>query len=341
MNGKMMEIRTELKRQIDRDSRLTPLLLVMTTIALPLIEGILVNIWTSANLAGPAGPCLLVVVLFHLAIGGLLIWHEFKSKSPLRILSDAAELSETHCTTQRELDRRVLCYRMFRDSIETVNNQVCSLQDSPQPFDRMLRPVLKRFLDSICETLGVCSNKYTLEIYLRDDLHFKGQEHPQLCGYRLAFFESPTIPVDVALSMESTHPLCLISGMDRQRMMGRVSADASIFGSGHSQPYFEQYASHMIPTQCATGHLGYVVFTTAQTDPIATDALETVGLLASIISSFYSRWFDCVLQRRQAEQLQQLYAQVQSLSKGKQEAPPRLPAQAATESRRQDDDQAA
>src|SRR5260370_1093669 len=147
MNMKSTELRSELKRQIDRDSRFTPLMLIMTTIALPIVEGILVNIWTSASMSGPAGPCLVVVGLFHLVTGGLLIWNEFKMKSPLCVLADAAELADSNCSTQRELDRRVLCYRMFRDSIETMNQQVCSLQGTPEAFEKTLRPVLKRFLD--------------------------------------------------------------------------------------------------------------------------------------------------------------------------------------------------
>jgi len=58
--------------------------------------------------------------------------------------------------------------------------------------------------------------------------------------------------------------------------------------------YFEHYATHIIPAQCRTGHLGYVVSTTMQEGTIAEDALETLGLIASVASTFYARWADCM-----------------------------------------------
>jgi hypothetical protein len=84
-------------------------------------------------------------------------------------------------------------------------------------------------------------------------------------------------------------------------MIGRVSSNPGLFaqdGNG-ANPYFEQYAAHVIPTQCRAGHLGYIVFTTAQAEDMAEDALETLGLIASVTSSFHSRWYDC----QQARQL--------------------------------------
>ena len=128
MESKSRALRSELKRQIERDSRFTPWLLIVVTIVFPVLEAVLVNVWTAAELRGPAGLCLAVVGVLDLLIGGLLIWNEFQSKSPLRVLADAAELADSNCSTQRELDRRVQFYRMFRDAVETMNNQVCSIQ---------------------------------------------------------------------------------------------------------------------------------------------------------------------------------------------------------------------
>jgi hypothetical protein len=170
MASKSEQLRSELKAQIDRDTRFTPWMVVFASIVFPIVESILVNIWTAARLSGPAGPCLLVIGAFHLIIGGFLIWNEFKSKSPIRLLADAADLAEKNCGTQRELDRRVQTYRVFRDAIEEMNAQVCSIQVTDPGFDVTLRPVVKRFLNSICETMGVCSNRYTLEVYLLADL---------------------------------------------------------------------------------------------------------------------------------------------------------------------------
>ena len=215
-------LRVELKNQIDRDHRFAPWIMILMTCLLPVLEGVLVNVWTTAQLAGPAGPCLLVIVIFHIVLATLLIWNEFRSKSSLRILADAADLADVSCATQRELDRRVLLYRMFRESIEAMNKKVCSLYGDPDPFDKALRPVLKGFLESICDTIGVCSNKYTFEVYLRCKLLAAGKEVSSVGQYGLAFFDSPTLLVENVVAMGTLHPVCLASGTDREKILGRV-----------------------------------------------------------------------------------------------------------------------
>jgi hypothetical protein len=275
-------------------------MLILVSVVLPILEGILVNVWTDAQMTGPAGPCLSVIGVFHLIVGALLIWNEFTSKSPLRILADAADVAESSCTMQRELDRRVQAYRMFRDAIEEMNAQVCSMQSQDEQFDVVLRPVIKRFLNAICETIGVCSNRYSLEVYLFADLLDGGASYPQLGEYVLAFFDSPTMQVEEAIRMGTVHPLSISAATSHDRLIGRVSSNPTLFaGSGQAEvkPYFEQYATHVIPTQCRAGHLGYVVFTTPQAEAIATDALETLGLIASVTSSFHSRWSDRQVRR--------------------------------------------
>lgn len=310
------QMRTELKRQIDRDSRFSPWMLILGTIVLPILEAILVNLWTGANMKGPAGPCLGVIALFHLIIGGLLIWNEINSKNPLRVLADAADLADTNCSTERELNRRVQTYRMFRDAIEEMNAQVCAVQDTGQGFDQTLRPIIKRFLNSICEIIGVCSNRYTLEVYLSAELFTGPVAYQKLGTYFLAFFDSPTLQPEVAIKMGSVHPLSISAATNHDRLLGRVSDNPGLFTkAGHPtvKPYFEQYATHIIPTQCRTGHLGYVVFTTTQSDSMASDTLETLGLIASVTSSFHSRWYDCEIARQLDQKNNQLQKENQAL----------------------------
>jgi hypothetical protein len=313
MENKSNQLRTELKREIDRDSRFGPWMQILVTIVLPIVEGILVNIWTGAQMKGPAGPCLLVIAIFHLIVGGLVIWNGFRAKSPLRVLADAADLADTNCSTQRELDRRVQTYRMFVDAIEEMNAQVCSIQTTGESFDVKLRPIIRRFLNAICETIGVCSNRYTLEVYLRAYLFGKPPPYPQLGEYVLAFFDSPTLQADDALRMGAVHPLCISAATNHERMIGRASANPGLFSTpkdSGEKPYFEHYATHVIPTQCRTGHLGYVVFTTSQKEPMATDALETLGLIATVTSTFHSRWYDCETARQGSAEIQQLKMQL-------------------------------
>jgi hypothetical protein len=124
-----------------------------------------------------------------------------------------------------------------------------------------------------------------------------GATYPRLGDYVLAFFDSPTLQSDVAIGMGAGHPLCISAATKRERMIGRVSTNPGFFTQGGNNggpiPYFEQYAVHVIPTQCRAGHLGFVVFTTTQAEDMAEDALETLGLIASVTSSFHSRWYDC------------------------------------------------
>jgi hypothetical protein len=317
MESKSDQLRAQLKGQIDRETRFTPWMLILASVVLPILEAILVNLWTGAKLTGPAGPCLAVIGIFHLVIGGMLIWNEFRSKSPLRVLADAADLADANCSTQLELDRRVQTYRMFRDAIEEMNAQVCSIQTTGEAFEVTLRPVIKRFLNSICETIGVCSNRYTLEVYLYANLLLEETAYPRLGDYVLAFFDSPTLQREDAIQMGSVHPLWISAATSHERMIGRVSTNPGLFTrGGHTEgkPYFEQYATHVIPTQCRAGHLGYVVFTTTQTEPIASDALETLGLIASVTSSFHARWYDCQFARDLSAKNSQLLDQLLAAS---------------------------
>ncbi len=308
--AKSAELRAELKGQIDQDHPFRPWILVFTTIVFPLFEAVLVNMWTSAGLRGTAGPSLIVVGILHLVLGSIVIYQEFKLKSPLRVLADAADLADAHASVERELDRRVKTYRMFRDAIEEMNAQVCSVQNTGATYDAALRPIIKRFLDSICESIGVCSNRYTLEVYLCKHLLPEGVGYPSLGDYVLAFFDAPTVRQEDALKMGPGHPLILSSATNKERMLGQVAASPGLFtsnGNVVTAPYFEQYATHVIPTQCRTGHLGYVVFTTMQNNPIADDALETLGLIASVTSTFYARWSDCLQVRLLESQNQERF----------------------------------
>lgn len=319
MQSKPSDLRAELKQQIDRETVFKPWMMILVTIVLPIIEAILVNQWTSTQTKETPGICLVVVALLHLLIGSLLIWNEFQAKSPLRVLAEAADLADTNCSTQRELDRRVQTYKMFRDAIEEMNAQVCTIQSNGQPFDPALRQIIKRFLDSFCETIDVCSNRYTLEVYLRTNVLVDPTPYPELGDFVLAFFDSPTLQPQEAIGMGANHPLKICDATNKERLVGRVSANPELFFNAGSltQSYFEQYAIHIIPTQCRSGNLGYVAFTTTQTDAIASDALETLGLIALVISSFHSRWYDCEFARALENNNDRLKKEILSLQPGK------------------------
>jgi hypothetical protein len=142
--------------------------------------------------------------------------------------------------------------------------------------------------------------------------------HPQIGEYSLSFFDGPTLQQERAIQMGAAHPLSISSATKKERMIGRVSANPEIFRSNGQtgEPYFEQYVSHIIPAQCKTGYVGYVVFTTTQEEQLSSDTLETLDLIASVVSTFYARWSDTQQLQLLMTHNQQLRAELASQHAG-------------------------
>jgi hypothetical protein len=178
------------------------------------------------------------------------------------------------------------------------------------PPSEGLRPIVERFTASIWAVLGCTSNRYTIEAYfeyppLGDDTL------PELSGHPLVFFASPTIQGEQVVKLHNRHPAVLNWQAGAGRDVNEIgNLPANFFADGKRIPFlcFSRYAVVTIPTQCHQGRLGLLVLTAEQEEPFATNVLDTLDFLATIISAYFTKHEDCFAQRTTQSRLQHLEA---------------------------------
>src|SRR3989304_2000821 len=174
--------RNDLRKRVNSSRWFHTALLLSGTIFLPIVNGILINMYTAGTYQG-SGYVLLVSVGIQLAVSVILIIHERQIREPSVILMDAEDKCRDLLKIKHELTRRDEAYRMVRSAFDALNKQVCDMLGSPMPFSDGLSPIVEKFTASIWTVLGCTSNRYTIEAYFEDyiideNTLYKLADHP-------------------------------------------------------------------------------------------------------------------------------------------------------------------
>jgi hypothetical protein len=280
------------------------ILLLSGTVFLPIVSAILINMYTDDKHPG-SGYVLSVCLVMQLAVGAVLIIRERQIREPAVVLMEAEDKCRELAAVKQEMTRRDEAYRMVRSAFDALNNQFCNMGESHTTFPDGLRPIVEKFTASMWTVLGCTSNQYTIEAYFESEPGFDAQS-PSLSGHPMVFFSSPIAQPNQAIQLGNRHPAMLNWHAGVGRDTNEIShLPANFFRDGKRDPvlYFNRYADLTIPTQCQSGRLGLLVLTAEQELPFAANVLDTLDFLATIVSAYTTKHWDCVTQRAVFDQL--------------------------------------
>jgi hypothetical protein len=280
---------------------------IIVAFAFPLVESYLVNIWTGAPdpSAGVARNLLIGVAFLHVLLGSMLLAGE--RTTDLKALADAVETMSNYEDLNRELNRRTKSYGMVVAAVDEFNKRTCSIDPwCESGFEEGLRHIINHFTQNIRTTLGVDSNKYTIEVHLDP----QSVEHPphahSICpghnGLCLEFFTGHQVERTAPMSLTNNSPvnLALAKCVPCEQ---HIAADRPLFYDGDApkaEVYFRRYAALIFPWACSSESLGVIVLTSAQDEPFADDVLETLRFMGSLVANYVSSYGRCAAERAAA-----------------------------------------
>lgn len=289
-------------------------MLLSGTIFLPVVTGILINMYTDGTYLG-SGYVLLVCLLMQLSVGAILINRERQVREPTVVLMEAEDKCRELLDVKKEMVRRDEGYRMVRSAFDALNSQFCNMGENESTFWEGLCPIVGEFTASMWTVLGCTSNRYTIEAYF--EYEPEGGTHHSLSGNSMVFFASPTVYPEQAIQLDNRHPAILNWHTGVGRDQNEISNLPSYyFPDGKRDPdlYFNRYAVVSIPTQCQSGRLGLLVLTADQEEPFAANVLDTLDFLATIVSAYHTKHEDCLEKHETYNEIQALRKEMKCLS---------------------------
>jgi uncharacterized protein (DUF433 family) len=308
-----------LKRRLFWSAAARFLVALAVSVALPIMEGLLINLYTSA----PEGTkplfwkFLMVIALIHLGMAIILLISEFNP--PEVKLASAAEAQENADKTTAELRRRESVYRMVRECVTALTRKTCDLPrhggdaeqaDGAAPlrqgawcqqgFESGLQPIVNVIVANINTTLGVKSSRFTIEIHL--DLFsligVEGIEDDN--GYCLRYFHGSPDQKQQVGQLTNDAPVKWGAMWDIPNQL-HIQQDQTVFhenGQPKQRLYFRRFATSPIMAACSESRIGVLVLTSMQDEPFAEDILDTLQFIASIVSNYVSAYNDCYSDHR-------------------------------------------
>ena len=300
--------RNELRKSVTSSRWFHSLLLLSGTVLLPLLNALLINLATSGKCQG-SGYALAVGAIMQLGVAAILIVRERQIRDPSAILLEAEDKCRELGASEQELARQSEACRMVRSAFDALNQQSCQLAENPCSFSDGLRPIIEKITASMWTVLGCTTNRYTIEAYF-DSWHpsESNDSLPKLHGnYSMVFFASPAFQPQNAAQLGDRHPAVLMNwragvAQDSNEITN-LSKHYFVDGKRIASLYFNRYAVVTIPAQCESDHLGLLVLTADQEAPFAANVLDTLSFVATIISVYYTKYKDCLEQRRMRVQI--------------------------------------
>jgi hypothetical protein len=328
MSLKENEFFASLVRRLYCVVALRVILILVTTAVLPIAEGVLTNMWSSAAKAdkGTIWTVLLTVAAIHLLLAAILLIGELIG--PEVKLARAAEVQEESKALRGELRRREEAYRMVRECLTMLTRITCDLPvvaEKKTPvthperdtwcqagFETGLRPVVDAIMANIATTLGVVSTRFTIEAYLKLDYIAGVEQVSDLNGFSLRFFSSPFYDRSVTEKLTNASPALLGGTWDVPNQQHINETKAVFFEKGSPKPhvYFRRFATCPITEPCSDNRMGVLVLTSMQDEPFADDVLDTLQFISSIVSNYVSAYGDCHLDWQRFHILQSLLPDV-------------------------------
>ena len=281
------------------------LVALAVSVALPIMEGLLINLYTSApESAKPLfWKFLIVIALIHLGLAIILLISEFNP--PEVKLAKAVEVQEKADKAATELRRREQVYRMVRECVKVLTRKTCDLpREAPprqddwcqQGFESGLRPIVDVIVANINTTLGVKSSRFTIEIHLQpwfprgvEDI----EDHNDHC---LRYFYGSADQAEQVGRLTNESPVRWGHTWDIPNQL-HIQQDKNVFYENDvpkQNLYFQRFATCPISTACSEDdRMGVLVLTSMQDEPFAEDILDTLQFIGSIVSNYVSAYADC------------------------------------------------
>lgn len=304
--------------------------LAVVMLGLPILEGILTEIWASApeGTGAPAGWALLVLAITHVVIGVLVLAGQ--SAAPQSVIADAVELEEGFEKQSSELKRREITYRLVRKAFDRLTLQTCTIEEkaldhtlhghgtSETPwclggFCQGFMPVLKPFMDQIDVALGVKSMQFTLEAWFHDHVvSVEGAAESPKNGLTQHIYYGPHVDRCVSVCLDPNCSPCCLGALVDGAYEQHIRNNEQLFYEGHelkTDVYFRRFAVCPITWACSEDRIGTLVLTSMQDEPFADDVLDTMAFLATLIGNYHAAYEQCyneyhamVAERRKAEE---------------------------------------
>jgi hypothetical protein len=303
-----------LKRRLFWSAAARFLVALAVSVALPIMEGLLINQYTAAPDANKPlfWKFLMVIALIHLGMAIILLIGEFHP--PEVKLARAAEAQENADKTTAELRRRESVYRMVRECVTALTRKTCDLPrhggdadqgDGAAPlrqaewcqqgFESGLQPIVDVIVANINTTLGVKSSRFTIEIHL-DLFSLIGVEDIEDDnGYCLRYFHGSPDQRQKVGQLTNDAPVRWGAMWDIPNQL-HIQQDQAVFyenGQPKQGLYFRRFATSPIAAACSDSRIGVLVLTSMQDEPFAEDILDTLQFIASIVSNYVSAYDDC------------------------------------------------
>ena len=199
---------------------------------------------------------------------------------------------------------------MVRGAIDASNNSTCNLPYwCSQGFETNLKPIIDHFTADISTTLGVSSNRFTLEIYFYEDAIIDWFNCPSHlsellylgnhCGCLGFFFSSQQASRISALNLvRSNRSPAILGTIENVPAVHCITDHPGVFldhGQPNSEVCFHRYATVPFNWACADNNnrLGIIVLTSLQDDPFSEDLLDVLGFLGSLVANYVSCYNAC------------------------------------------------
>ena len=309
-----------IKRSIESVINRNMVIAVVVMFLFPAAESVLVNFWTSSPnvLNSPAFWSFIVFVGMHLVLGIMSLTGD---SCAVKNLPEAIETEEKLKEAQREIDRKTAGLRMIRGSIDSFNYSTCALNLPyswcESGYTNGLKPIIDNITANITSTIGITSNRFTLEIYYTIDGIADWQtcnemsnslvgmgNNMMILGY---YFDSQQGSRNAAVNLlYSNRSPAILGTTENVPTLHQISDHPGVFmvaGKRHPDVYFNRYATVPFNFACSdtNNRLGIIVLTSMQENPFSDDALDLLGFLGSLVANYTIKYNECVWHRQNVE----------------------------------------
>lgn len=288
-----------LRQWIDWGIRRSKWEALTTGAILPIIECVFVNLATgTTGSAWPFITALVVLAAIHLVLLILQLWPN--ANYPFQCVAEAVEAEGRISNLEQELARRHSVYNTLRSAIDMLNLQTCQIDvRNPDAFTRGIHPIVAKLVADPHLLLGVKSNEFTIELYCKPECLHGTRQWAIIGGLRQQYFFN-IMGVDPCAPIRLGNRSPCMWGWNRG-VPGVCNADDDVnfFGSGGqtlSSLYFRNVCTVPVYQVCSPNIIGVLVLTSRQEDPFASDVLETMQFISSLISQYIASHNRCVLE---------------------------------------------
>ncbi len=270
----------------------------LTGAIFPIVECVFVNLLTGAA-AGDRWPFVSSLVMIALAHGWILLMQILPSPNfPFQCVADAIEATAKVQKLEQEINRKSQVHKLLRNAVDALNLQTCQIEPMGRDaFVEGLHPIVSTISSDSHAVLGVTTNAFTLEVYCEDDALVVSESCASIGDLKQEYFYSPVATDPCSAIRLGKRSACAWGAHRGVPGTCRVSDDPAFFQENGQFPkdlYFRRLCTVPIFVVCGQDTCGLLVLTAMQDEPFATDVVETMQFIASLISQYIAAHNRCV-----------------------------------------------